>query len=73
MASRSDQFVLKYSYGVHTLAVKANGGSVSVEKQVGTDWVVADTFAADGVHRLDLGNTPTRFTPRGGAAYEVAK
>lgn len=73
MAIQSDQFVLKHSYGVHTVAVKANGGSLSVEKQVGTDWVVADTFAADGVHRLDLGNTPTRFTPKGGAVFEVSK
>ncbi|MGE6387388.1 hypothetical protein ACQKEN_17190 [Pseudomonas sp. NPDC078416] len=70
---RTDQFVMKYSYGPHTLSVKANGGSVLVEKAVGTDWVTADTFSTDGAWRLDLGSSPTRFTPKGGAAYEVAK
>lgn len=73
MAATTTQFLLKNSYGVHTLALKANGGSLLVEKQVGNDWVISDTFYADGVHRLDLGNTPTRFTPRAGAAFEVSK
>jgi hypothetical protein len=70
---RTEQFIMQYSYGSHTLAVKANGGGVAVEKQVGTDWVVSDTFSADGAWRLDLGNSPTRFTPTGGAAYEIVK
>lgn len=70
---RTEQFIMQYSYGEHTLAVKANGGSVAVEKQVGADWVAANTFTEDGAWRLELGNTPTRFTPAGGAAYEVAK
>ncbi len=70
---RTDQFVMKQSLGLHTLAVKANGGSVVVEKAVGTDWVPADTFSTDGAWRMDLGNSQTRFTPTGGAAYEVSK
>lgn len=70
---RTDQFVLEFSYGSHTLAVKANGGSVVVEKAVGTDWVPADTFNTDGAWRMDLGNSPTRFTPTGGATYVVSK
>ena len=70
---RTDQYILRYSYGDHTLVVKANAGSVKAEKQVGEDWVVADSFDADGSWRLALGNSPTRFTPSGGAAYEVAK
>lgn len=67
------QFILQFSYGAHTLVLKAGGGSVAVEKQVGSDWVTTDTFTKDGGWRLQLGNTPTRFTPTGGAAFEVTK
>lgn len=70
---RTEQFVMQYSYGSHTLAIKANGGSVKVEKLVGSDWVTGETLDVDGVWRLDLGNSPTRFTPAGGAAYVVSK
>lgn len=59
--------------GERTLVVKANGGSVQVEKKVGNDWVVTDTVSADGAYRMDLGQTLTRFTPVGGAAYEVTR
>jgi hypothetical protein len=67
------QFILQYSYGAHTLVVKAGGGSVAVEKRVGNDWVTTDIFAKDGGWRLQLGNTPTRFSPSAGAAFEVTK
>lgn len=70
---RTEQFVLRYSYGVHTVAVQANGGSLKVEKAVGTTWVQTDSFSTDGAWRLDLGNSPTRFTPVGSAAYQVEK
>ncbi|WP_296254924.1 hypothetical protein [Pseudomonas sp. UBA5706] len=70
---RTEQFVMQYSYGSHTLSVRANGGSVKVEKAVGNDWVVSDTFSTDGAWRLDLGDSPTRFTPAGGAVYQVEK
>lgn len=53
------------------LDVKANGGSVSVERQVGTDWVTSDKFAADGSYPLNLGPVKTRFSPAGGAAYQL--
>jgi len=66
------QQVKLYS-GEWTLVVKANGGSVKVEKQVGTDWVTTDTVSADGAYRMDFGQTSTRFTPAGGAAYEVTR
>lgn len=64
---------IKQVSGERTLVVKANGGSVTVEKRVGADWVVTDTITADGAYRLNLGQTPTRFTPTGGAAYEVTR
>lgn len=59
--------------GEWTVVVKANGGSVKVEKRVGIDWVTTDTVSADGAYRMDLGQTSTRFTPAGGAAYEVTR
>jgi len=59
--------------GQTMLVVKANGGSVAVEKQVGGVWVTTDTFSKDGGFLLFLGNTATRFTPSGGAVYEVTR
>ncbi|EPN30095.1 hypothetical protein A245_46103, partial [Pseudomonas syringae pv. actinidiae ICMP 19096] len=41
--------------GQTMLIVKANGGSVTVEKQAGESWVVTDTFTADGGYLLQLG------------------
>lgn len=70
---RTTQFILHNPQGDQTLSVKANGGSVAVEKQVGVDWVVANTFTEDGAWTLTLGRSPTRFTPTGGAAYEVLR
>lgn len=68
---QSQQYIAGPSVEPVTLAVKSNGGSVKVEKQVGTDWVVSDVFAQDGAWRLDLGYSQTRFTPAGGAVFEV--
>lgn len=70
---RTTQYTLANPQGDNNLAVKANGGQVVVEKQVGTNWVVANTFTTDGAWTLTLGRSPTRFTPSGGAAYEVTK
>lgn len=64
------QYTTERFFGKQLVAVKANGGSVAVEKPVGADWVVADTLT-DGVFLLDLGSFPTRFTPTGGAAFEI--
>lgn len=63
----------KRDLGRATLVVKANGGSLAVEKKVEGGWVTVDTFAADGAWQMDFGLSPTRFTPSGGAAYEVAQ
>jgi len=60
-------------YGDYILDVYANGGSVVVERPVGTFWVTADTFTADGSYVLTLGAGTTRFTASDGALFEVGK
>jgi hypothetical protein len=57
--------------GTLWLSVKANNGSVTVERQVGADWIASDKFAVDGSWPLNLGPVRTRFTPAGGAAYQL--
>ena len=68
-----DQWIMQNEYGRKILVVQANGGSVAVEKMVEGAWVTVDTFARDGAWPLDLGNSDTRFTPSGGAYFEVTK
>lgn len=65
--------VVKSYLGRATLVVKANGGSVAVEKKVGGEWVTVDTFAMDGAWPMDFGMSSTRITPSGGAAFEVSQ
>ncbi|GBH11188.1 Phosphoribosyl 1,2-cyclic phosphodiesterase [Pseudomonas syringae pv. actinidiae] len=55
------------------LIVKANGGTVTVEKKAGESWVVTDTFARDGGYLLELGSSYTRITPIAGAFFEVTR
>lgn len=59
--------------GMQRLIVKANGGKVDVEKYVEGAWVVLATQATDGCIDLNLGSSQTRFTPSGGAFYEIEK
>jgi hypothetical protein len=66
------QLVSQY-LGKATLIVKANGGSVTVEKKVENAWVIVDTFSADGAWRMDFGMSSTRITPLNGAAFEVSQ
>jgi len=55
-----------------TLAVQANGGSVSVQMRMGAStWVTTDTFWADGAYPLDIPPATVRIVPTGGAAFEV--
>lgn len=61
------------NYGRIILIVRARGGSVKVAKQVGSTWVTVDVFAADGAYPMELGISPTRFTPVAGAEYEVSR
>lgn len=69
----NSQYLARPFYGAYTnLTVKTNGGQVLIEKQVGSDWVVCDTISADGAVTLQLGNSSTRFTPSGGAVFEIS-
>lgn len=65
--------VEKKYLGKATLVVRANGGSVAVEKKVEGNWVTVDTFAADGAWQMDFGMSATRITPSAGAAFEVSQ
>ena len=66
-------FTLENSYGRKLVVLKTNGGSLAVQKLVGTDWVTTDTLTADGGYPLDLFNSATRFVPAGGAAFEISQ
>lgn len=54
------------------IAVKTNGGSVTIEKPVGADWVVANIFDVDGAYPLMTGAGEYRITPQGGAVFQVS-
>ncbi|PBP44175.1 hypothetical protein [Pseudomonas syringae] len=54
-----------------TLAVKANGGSVTVQIQAGDNWIITDTFWKDGGYQLSIPPAAIRYVPDGGAAFEV--
>ena len=54
-----------------TLAVKANGGSVTVQIQAGDNWITTDTFWKDGGYQLSIPPTTIRYVPAAGAEFEV--
>ncbi len=54
-----------------TLAVKANGGSVTVQIQAGDNWITTDTFWKDGGYQLSFPPATIRIVPASGAAFEV--
>lgn len=57
---------------VRVLSVRANGGSLQVQKKVGNNWITANTYSADISLPMVFGKgTPTRFVPAGGAEFEV--
>jgi uncharacterized protein YjhX (UPF0386 family) len=66
-----EQWIMENNYFSRILVVKANGGSVAVEKMVEGQWVTVDTFTEDGAWPMSLGISQTRFTPSNGAFYEV--
>ncbi len=51
------------------LAVKTNGGSVTVAHKVGDDYVTALVIASDGSYIVDA-RLAVKITPAGGAAYD---
>ena len=55
------------------LTVKTNGGSVTVAKRVGPDWVTVLTISGDGGGELRVDDAPIQITPIGGAAYTITR
>lgn len=59
-----------------TLIVKTNGGSVTVEAQIDTaanEWVLVDTFTADGAYKLEANGCNLRITPLTGAEFAFVR
>ncbi|MBI6850681.1 hypothetical protein K4M05_14225 [Pseudomonas syringae pv. tomato] len=54
-----------------TLAVKANGGSVTVQILAGDNWITTDTLWKDGGYQLSFPPATIRIVPAAGAAFEV--
>lgn len=54
------------------IAVIVGTGQVTIEKPVGSSWVIADTVTADGAAPYWLGGGNFRVTPTGTAQYEVS-
>ena len=53
------------------LSVKTNGGSLVVERWDGVDWVQADNVTTDKVSPYFTQNSRLRFTPAGGAVFDI--
>lgn len=47
----------------------ASGGSVKVEFQLGTDWILSDTFTESGVKIVMTGRSKFRITPTAGSSF----
>lgn len=58
-------------HGRCLVVYKAGTGEIKVEQALGPHWVLADTLKGDTSVWLDCGDVITRFTPTGGALYEV--
>lgn len=54
------------------LAVKTNGGSVSISVWDGSEYVVSDTISADGGYQIVVRGLKIKFTPSGGATFSLA-
>ena len=54
-----------------TVRVNVNGGSLTIESLMGAAWVLMRTITANDVVICGGSNTTYRFTPIGGATYEI--
>ena len=56
------------------LAVKANGGTVTVNRFIGNTWVpAAAAIAADGCFELLVDDNQVQIVPAGGAVYSITE
>ena len=53
------------------LAIKSNGGTVTLEVKVGSSWLLTDTYTADTVVEIYFGHASLRISPTGGAEFEL--
>lgn len=75
MARYTDEQVFKFpAYPeFRALTVVANGGSVTVSKWDGVEYVIdsTDTITADTNTRIFTQNSNIKITPTGGATYSI--
>lgn len=53
------------------LSIEANGGSLLIERWDGVSWVQADNVTSDKVSPYFTQNSRLRFTPSGGAIFDI--
>ena len=53
------------------LSVQVNGGTLTIERWDGVSWILADTVTADKVAPCFTQNSLLRFTPAGGAVFDI--
>ncbi len=58
-------------YRKWAVSIRANGGAVSIQVQVGADWNEVLNVTANDVIILDGGGTRYRIVASGGASYEI--
>jgi hypothetical protein len=70
----SDQRVFDFGAQreIRAFVLKTNGGSLTVEAQIGTDWVLWRTLIFDQACNMGVYGHNLRFTPSGGAQYSIA-
>lgn len=62
------------SAGQRTVIIDANGGTMTVEANMGDGtWIALpdSPYSADTVFRLDVSGTQFRFTPASGATFSI--
>lgn len=55
------------------LTVKANGGSVTLNRAIAGGWVQAAVVVADGCFEVLVDDAPLQIVPAGGAVYYITE
>lgn len=53
------------------LSVESNGGTLVIERWDGVSWIQADSVSSDKVSPYFTQNSRLRFTPSGGAVFDI--
>jgi len=69
----TDQQTISFSTNIDSrlLIVQANGGSLTIEAYDGVNFIATDTVTADAANELYTKGARLRFTPAGGAVYNI--